>query len=275
MSFAKKQIAVVYIDVNKALFYIGYSGAILQLDFPSNVISDLDIVSKEKFEELLGTFIDSNNLKGLGIESILVFSKSSAFEKDFPEDTKGKEEEIQKFIDIIPFEDVLSKTYKFNKKTKVVAINKILYEAIKDAFEKKKISISLTLPFSILQELNVELENKVDLAFIAEKADSLKQYNLASDYENNAQDGQEKKSGSKKQNLRLYIFIGIFVILLVVLIVLIISTSSSKPSTKRGAALPSISPIPTIQKESVQSASPAGVFSASASPTIEPSIPSN
>src|SRR3989344_820619 len=107
MDFSRKPLTVIYIDKNKALFYFENTKITLQLDFPQSVISDLDLLSKERLEELIDTFINSNNLKDSKFEAVLAFSPVSAFEKDFLGDLpKDKEVEIKKFIDLVPFEEV-------------------------------------------------------------------------------------------------------------------------------------------------------------------------
>lgn len=272
MAFAKKQTAVVYIDTDKASFYTGKTGEIIKLDFPPNVISDLDLVSEEKLTELIDSFCKTNNLEGIKYETILVFSIGSVFEKDFTDENKEENTQIQQFIDIVPFEDILTKTYKLNKKTKVVVVNKVLYEALRRVLQKKNFSISLALPYSVLQEVNTELTNSVNLAFIAGKMDSYKQYNLI-DYENNNSSDKTKTSDSKKQNKRVYILVGIFIVLLIVLGAVIISTLSPQPGLKkRTQVLPTLTPTPTIQKENTKLASPAASFSASSSSTVIPTI---
>lgn len=272
MAFEKKQTAVVYVDTDKVFFYTGKTGDIFRLDFPSNVISDLDLVSEEKLIQLIDSFCKTNNLEGTKFETILVFSTGSIFEKDFTDEIKEENTQIQQFIDIVPFEDVLSKTYKLNKKTKVVVVNKALFEALKNALEKKNFSISLVLPYSVLQEINTELTSSINLAFIASKIDSYKQYNL-NDYENKNPNNKIKASDSKNQNKRVYVLVGIFILLLIVLGFLIISTLSSESSPKKGAeVLPILTPIPKVQKENIELASPAASFSASSSPTVTPTI---
>ena len=158
------------------------------------------------------------------------------------------------------------------KKTKVVVVNKTLYEALKNALGKKNFSISLVLPYSLLQEINTELSSSVDLAFIAGKIDSYKQYNLI-DHENNNLNNKVKTSDSKKQNKRVFVLVGIFIVLLIVLGVLIISTLSSQPSPKKGAQLlPALIPTTAIKKENIDLASKSANISATGSPTIIPTV---
>lgn len=274
MAFTKKQTAVVYLDTNKAFFYIGTTGAVITLDFPPDVISDLDLVDGEKLEHLIDTFVKANNIGGEKFETHIVFSPSSTFDKDFTEESFKKDDtQLQKFIDIVPFEEVLSKIYKLGKKTKVVGINKSLYEIVKQALGKNNFSVSLVLPYSVLQEIYPELANSVNLAFIAGKIDSLKQYSLSGP-EVDLQKDKEKTVKSKTQNKRVYLLIGVFAILFIILIALVISTLSSKPTSKNEAiVLPTLTPKPTEQAVVTQpQLSPTASESATTSPTISPII---
>lgn len=274
MDFTKKPIVVIYIDKNKILFYFENTKQTLQLDIPVSVISDLDLMDKEQLEQLIDKFIQSNNLKALRYDAIVVFSPTSAFEKDFAESLpKEKEAEIQKFIDIVPFEEVLSKTYILSKKIKVVAINKTLFEAVLNILKQKNIYIFSIVPFSVLQEMNTELSHNVNLAFIAAKANSFNQYSLISGSEDISDKNTKKTSIFKKQNIRIYVLIGIFLILFLVLIVLIITTllPAGEPQ-KNQIVVPTFTPTPTVQ-EIIQTASPSGNIQSSESATIIPSIP--
>ena len=273
MDFSKKPLTVIYIDKNKALFYFENTKITLQLDFPPNVISDLDLLSKERLEELIDTFINSNNLKDSKFEAVLVFSPVSAFEKDFLDDIpKDKEVEIKKFIDLVPFEEVQSKEYKLGKKTKVVAINKTLYDSIINIFKKRNIFVSSVLPFSVLQEISTELTHSVNLSFIAAKSDSYKQYSFIINNEDNSGNDKQKIGFIQKKNIRIYVLAGVFLILLLVLIVLVITTllPANNPQ-KNQIVLPTFTPTPTVE-EIIPTVSPSESIEASISATITPTI---
>ncbi|OGH06745.1 MAG: hypothetical protein A2171_01785 [Candidatus Levybacteria bacterium RBG_13_35_9] len=277
MDFTKRPIVVIYIDKNKALFYFENTKQTLQLDIPQSVISDLDLLSKEQLEQVINSFFQSNNLKEVKLDAIIVFSQTSAFEKDLAQELPQdkRETEIQKFIDIVPFEDVLSKTYVLNKKTKVVAINKSLFEAMLSIFKQKNIFIFSIVPFSVLQELNSELLHSVNLTYIASKANSFNQYSLISEGEEVSEGSTKKTSFIQKQNIRIYVLIGIFLTLLLVLVVLVITTffPAGKPQ-KSQIILPTITPTKTPTVEEIfPTASPSGNIQSSESASTTPSIP--
>jgi len=261
----KRQILVVFVDNNKILFYIKDAKNNLQLNLSSDVVSDLEVLSRDKFEQLVDTFFQTRGLKGVEFDVILVFSQATTFEKDFADDaTKVKYEEIQKFLDMVPFEDVLNNTYKINKKTKIVAVNRVLYDVIHLALEKNKAYVSLVVPMAVLAETNPELSNKIDLAFISAKSDSFKQYGLIDINEGDFEKEQKNVIGIKKKDVRLYALLGVFALLLLVLIILIFSTFFS-PKTNKKPVFPKTSVTPTTTKETVPSASESGNISPTSS----------
>jgi hypothetical protein len=263
----KRHSAVVYVDNNKILFYVKDTKNNLQLDLPADVISDLEVVGRDNFDELIDTFFQTDSLKNIEFDVILVFSQEVTFEKDFADDaTKVKYEEIQKFLDMVPFEDVLSNTYKINKKTKVVAVNKVLYDVLHVAFERNKAFIFLVVPMSVLAEINPESANNLDLSAIAARADSIKQYGLIDVNEDKLELEQKNLIGIKKKDIRLSALLGIFALLLVILLILIYTTFLSPPKTnKKPVVLPRTSITPAVTNKTNPLPSKAGEISSPSS----------
>lgn len=268
MDFTNKQTIICYIDTNKIIFFQGLSGALLELNFPQEVISHLDLLHKEAFENLIESFITQNQI--IGDQVVIVYSPQSAFEKNLEEqETRKDEEEIQKFIDMVPFEDVLSKTYRANKKIKVVAINGRLHESIKNVFNKKKFQIYAAIPSSILQENFSELRENIDLGFILKRLESIKQYSMVNGSAIGVQ-VPEVKPEAKKNNKRLYILGGIFGALLVILIIMVITIllpQKSSPSPTQTIA-PPLAPRPTSPETSQQGIAPTAEQTTTSSATV-------
>ena len=260
MDFSQKHTIVCYIDKNKALFYQDVDGSMLKMDFPPDIISDQELTGREKLEHLIESFLETNKLEKGNI--IFIYAPNVTIEKDFPDDTPGnKNEEIQKFINMIPFEEMLSKIYKLNKKTKVVAINQEIYESIKNIFAKKNFSVLGIIPSTVLAETVAELSMNIDLAFIANKIYSLKQYGMVNAGELSNQNTKEK-SGLKKQNIKMYMLIIVFVILFFIFIILAITKIFPKNSSKNlPVTQPPLSPAPSVP-----------VVNQPIAPVIQPSI---
>jgi len=261
MDFSEKQTIVCYIDKNKALFYKDADGSMLRMDFPQNIIFDQELTGREKLEHLIESFLETNKL-GKG-NIIFIYAPNVTIEKDFPDEPLGnKNEEIQKFIDMIPFEETLSKIYKLDKKIKVVAINQEIYESMKNIFAKKNFLVLGVIPSTVLQETVAELSMNIDLAFIANKIYSLKQYSMVNDDEPRNQNTKEKPSLAKKQKVRMYLLLSVFAILLFVLIIILIMNLLPKNSSKNLPVLkPPLSPTPSVP-----------AVNQPATPVIQPSV---
>jgi len=259
----KRQLAVAYVGVDKILFYVKGAKNSLQLNLPSDVVSDLEIIGREKFDELVDTFFQMKSLRDIGFDIILVFSQGTTFEKDFVDETaKVNYEETQKFLDMVPFEEVLSNIYKINKKNKVVALNRELYEILLLALERNKAYVSLVLPMTVLAETSPEFTKSLDLALIAARADSLKRYGFVDIIEGGIEREQINSIGIKKKDVRLYLLVLVFVVLLTVLIVFGYTTFFTSPKiNKKPVVLPRVSVTPTVIKEIIPSASESGEIS--------------
>ncbi len=252
----KKESAVIYIDKDKMLFYVKEAQNVLELSLPADVISNLEIINTDKLGELVDKFFQSATLKDKEFDAVAVFSSNITFDRELEENTsKFVYEEQQKFLDTVPFENILSNSFRIGKKTKIAAVNKDFYDDFRQVLEKNKVHITLALPMSILSEVNPELKNKIDLALIESKAESYKQYSLIDFSEFNAGDESTTPIGPiginiKKKDLRLYALLGIFGTLLVILIIMVYSTFFSQPNPARNPHVfqrGPVTPIPASQ----------------------------
>jgi hypothetical protein len=230
----KKEVLVVYVDSNRILFYTKKASKTLQLNLLADVICDLEVVNREKLEHLIDSFFQLPNFKGQEFDATVIFSQNSTFEKELTStNSKAEFEETQKFLDMVPFEEVLNNSYRINKKTKIVAANKVLYNILKQIFEKNKAHVLLVLPMTVLVTANPELAKKIDFPFIEGKLESFKQYSLI-DFEEMGLGGEVTNSmGIKKKDVRLYALIIVMIILFLVMIFLIYTTFIAVPKTPK------------------------------------------
>jgi hypothetical protein len=266
---AKKESAIILVGSNKLLFYSKKANNTWQLNLPSEVISNLEVVSRERLEYFVDRLFQMPNLKGKEFEVTLIFSQNTTFEKELTStNSKAEFEETQKFIDMVPFEDVLSNEYRVNKKTRVVAVNKVLYSVLKQVLEKNKSKISLVLPMTILAVTNSELTSRISFPYIESRLESFKQYSLL-DLEESGLGGEVPNSiGIKKKDVRLYVLILVMIALFLILIFLFYTTFLAAPKhSKHVIPTPVKTPIekseenPTeISTDSAKIATPAAVL---------------
>ena len=225
MDTGKSSPCVFYLDRDKAFFYQNGLSSLGTISFSQEALSAGEVINSEIFIETIQTFLRQINIKPT--EVIIVLSQQMTFDDDFPEQiTQDSDSKMEQFLEIVPFEESISKLFKLEKKTKVVAINKELCDNIQIAFSKLGYVIVGITSFSILKEIFPDLANNVDLAKIAQKIDSVKQYNLSHTDAviNKKVETKEKPSHNK----RIYALFGIFGILFSILIFTIINNINTK-----------------------------------------------
>ncbi len=216
MDEGRKHQVIFYISGNKIFAYGEDLPAMVQMDVPVDAVRDFDVISPEKFASAVGIFLVTNNIEG-GVVTV-VFSPEATFEKEFTDETELKDG-LSAFLDRVPFEELVSRTYHINKKIKVIAINKEYCTVLKKILNTERFLLYAFVPFTLLQEVIPDLRSRLDLRMILEKIDLAKQYNLFFNEETtNVVPSNSDKSGEKK---RLFMLLGIFVILLIGLVLVI------------------------------------------------------
>lgn len=237
----EKSLGVVYVEPTRLLFYSSKISKVLVQDFPPDTVSDLDIVNKDKFTQILNFFIQ-NALQKSMFELALVFSAQTTFEKILiPTLSKDADALFAEFTSMVPFEEVLSKLYKENKQIKGYAVNKTFYELLADTFDKNGSTINLVLPVSLIIEKSPELSNNLDLALIAAKAESLKVFNML-DIPSGPRIQMTTGEKGKGNNKRVYILAIVFGLLLIFMLVFAYMTFFAQPSSPKSTNQPTSIP---------------------------------
>lgn len=209
---SNKPRGVFYIDSSRAIFYEGILNTAVALDFPTDVISDLEVINRKKLEDLLASFIQTHKISPQPV--IILLSNQITFEKDFEENSAELERSINEFLELIPFEGYVSTRVLSSRKIKVVAANKELCETAKNTFLRLGFTTEGILPLSAVQIILPELANRVEFSVILNKIAELKGFDLLPDAETNVNYQQEEKRGNKRR----FILLGAFGILVVILL---------------------------------------------------------
>ena len=241
---------LIYLQQDKFDFYQPAIGKIIEFGFVTEIIKDLEIINADLLDNLIKLFVTNNKI--VPGEMVMVIADNACFIKDFilpsaqpvPKivSTDGKspvvvaalhpkisDEEIKSFIEHVPFENVISKTFDLASGTKVIALNKDMYEAIKSSFEKLGFKINFVLP-GVVFENNIGSVAVLNLAVAKNmliSADIVKEQNLLfkknyvsenHDFKKQDEPDSTKKQPVKKSNKRLFLMIGIFVVLIIILV---------------------------------------------------------
>lgn len=253
---AKRQFAIFFLDTNKAYFYGSNVSSALQMEIPADILSYWDILSRDKFYQLIQTLVTGNKIEPVPL--LIILAPSATVEMDVPANKPSEEvnSDIEQFLDAIAYEKVMSRTYKIQDKSKVVAANRDLYEAIKHGFEKFNFTTVGVVSLPLLQKVMPEIGNTLNFDVLAGKFDTMKQYSLvtADEVSSISKSSSEQQESEKPNPLRLYGLVGVFAVLLIVLGYMVYTTmqSTPKPVVKRPVVV--VTPLPTALPTAIPAA---------------------
>lgn len=202
-----------------------YDGSnILALEFPANIVHDIDVLDRDGLYNLITAFIQNNKL--LPAQLYFVLSESVCFSKDFtigsPADTAKTEAEIKEFTDEIPFSSVVSKTYKTANTYRVVGANQELIDTIFNALEAKGFGISALVPANLFPEIGITSDLTADKAqAVLNNKELAVTASMVGERTVKEQQLATSQTAVPKNKLLPYL-IGGFIILLIILVLLIV-----------------------------------------------------
>lgn len=257
---------VIYIDRNSLAVYQDVLHDIPRFNFTQDLVVNSDVVNKEKLMGLIGTFIKL--FKMVPSSLVIILSDDVIYVKDFTDafkepssgalkentDYVQDRDQVQNFLENVPFENVLAKVIKAKGVNRAVAVNKDLIRVITNAFANKGSVVEAVIP-GFLYGQSAKLAsglNAVNARIILENVEVLKLGNLLTNQdEMSSLQTSESEIGltmheqtKKPRNIRQFILIGAFVFLLIVLI--IVFAYSNKPQN-----LPKDSAVEKIPANSV------------------------
>lgn len=245
---SKNHPIILFIERNGFSLFQDTLPNIPKFNFTPDLVANLDVVNKEQFVNLLATFIQINKIVPSSLAVILsdnviyVKDLTNPVEKPIPSQglsvepnaDKEHKDEIQNFLENIPFEEILAKVIKTGEGGRIVAVNKDLVMTIADAFVNKGSIIEAIIP-SFLYGPNVNFTLGLaqdNVSAILEGSEIVRVGNLLTDQQKmNSQQSLEtetKEKEKKPQNLRQYILVGVFTALLVIFVVVFLNLGASQ-----------------------------------------------
>lgn len=221
--FNNKSIIVLFIDRNRFQFYGANLSGIETLDVPDSSIRDLDVVNRDVLYTLIKQWVKLHTL--VSVQLVLIFAETSYFEKVFTLAAPAQlETDIIKFFDEVPFESTITKVHDIPNGKRAVAINKALYEAIRQGFLLQGLTIKGVIPMFALGELGSRHSLDAQVGeYVLKNIDTLLRQSLVDVAEvtvsNIKESGSVHAPPHKKSSLP--ILLGVFGILLVIFLIMI------------------------------------------------------
>jgi len=153
--------SLIYLEKDRLFFYNGEK--VFKLDFTPQIVRDLEILNEDGLISLVFQFIDS--IKATPSRFLIVLSESVLFSSDTKERDLAKiEAEFQSFIDLVPFDKVLSKKYQVEGVIKMLATNADLINAISDSFGQRGFVNDGVVPAIVFGQYGVKRGLDLDTA---------------------------------------------------------------------------------------------------------------
>ena len=247
---SKKPSGVFYIDGNKAFYFEQALASPIALDIPVDAISNFELINKKKLTTLLQTYI--RNYKLVPKNIVILLSVQVTFDKEFPHGSIEMQKNIQEFIELVPYEEMIQRKIISSGKTRVIATNKEVCEAIKSTFTGSGFLVSGIYPLSIAMEIIPQLKSNLDLSLFVNKLSDLKGINLQpvveASYANSfgSRGSSSMQAKEKPSKGRLYALIAVFALLMIVLGFVVYENvlSPSDENSAKSIPLPTLAPAP-------------------------------
>lgn len=145
MAANPKASAAIFIDRTGLTYYTTEQPAPVRIDFPPEIVVALDIVDNDGFSSLITEHFTTEHAP---TEIMVVFVDKAYFIKDITPDPKNKslDDPEATFLNIVPFETILSRNYTVSGKKYICVINADMFYALKQQFEALGYTIGGVVP---------------------------------------------------------------------------------------------------------------------------------
>jgi hypothetical protein len=245
----KKPPAVFYLGRFQGI-YLPQTGQPVTIPFPPEIVRDMDVVNRDTLCDYFKATAQQLQLMPSTV-TILLADEILFVKQIETTEPKAKEEEIQAFVDSVPFEDPALTKMPAPPKTIVAVSSREYFEAFEEAFNAVDSSVDMIIPaFVMAKEVNLAQSIDANTLMLAlRKAPSYRQYNLfqkEADVLPHAATPLITKEAPKDKK-RLYAMVGALGVLLIVLVFVY---QASSQSIKKA-------PLPTPTPGSAPAAAPA------------------
>jgi hypothetical protein len=226
----QKQLAVMWIIRQGFYLYINGQTTLLSLGFSNQTVRYFDIIDEIKFQSQIDQFIKQNKLPALQIYIIVGADALVEKEVQLTNEVDMADEE-KKFIDLVPYENIYSRTWKQDKTAKIVAINADIYKDINNVIEKNEGHVESIIPYFVTGQPSFNLQIAQSLL---KRLDLFKDDNMirSQTYEEKGSEITPPEDSSTKGKSTLPILLPVFMLLIVILVVVVVLQFSAPQSTK-------------------------------------------
>jgi hypothetical protein len=221
--FSQKSILILFINRNTFQLFGGNLTGIVTIEVPESILRDGDVIVADGAYTLIKQMVKQYVLTGSQL--FIVLSDLMYYEKTFSlVQSTQLENDVLNFFNVVPCESLLTKVYDIEKGKRAVAVNKILYETIRQGFALQGIPTKAIIPACVLGAVGGK--HALDAAMAGEilrNVDNLTKQSLLDAGEANVSESQpEEVSSSTKKKSQLPLLLGAFGVLIVILVVVVL-----------------------------------------------------
>jgi hypothetical protein len=221
--FNQKSVLILFINRNTFQLFGGNLTGIITVEVPESTLHDGDVISADGAYTLIKQMVKQYLLTESQL--FVVLSDLMYYEKIFsPVQLTQLENDVLNFFNVVPYESLLTKVYDVEKGKRAVAVNKALYETIRQGFALQGIPIKAVIPACALGTLGSKHALDVAMANeILRNIDGFTKQSLLDAQEVNISPSQpEETSSSLKKKSQLPLLLGVFGVLIVILVIVVL-----------------------------------------------------
>ncbi len=188
--------------------------AVTSLPLPTTIINNMEVINKDALYQLVTDWLKQRTY--INTEIVWLLGSQLCFEHVITSTDPDKiDSEIVQFIDTVPFEEVISKTYVSGAVKQLTAVNKVLVQAFIQAFSLHGYNTRAVVPARLVSSSD---QLTIDIAKVAyKKENELDKNSLVNMTPSTPVASQSNPAVTEKPKSQLPLLLTVFLILLAIL----------------------------------------------------------
>lgn len=218
--FGQKNWLVILLTANTLQMIGQKDTAVTSLPLPTTIINNMEVINKDALYQLVTDWLKQRTY--INTEIVWLLGSQLCFEHVITSTDPDKiDSEIVQFLDTVPFEEVISKTYVSGAVKQLTAVNKILIQAFIQAFSLHGYNTRAVVPVRLVSGSD---NLTLDIAKLTYKKESeLEKNTLFLVTPTQPVVSTTKPATTEKPKSQLPLLLAVFVILIVILAIVILS----------------------------------------------------
>lgn len=259
---SKPKNAILWLIRQGFYLYVQKHDSILSMAFSPESVRYFDVVNETQLQLQIEQFLQKNSMPALS--TFIIVGKDALMEKDFSiAQNTDKDLLKEQFLDLVPYENIFSKTWIKDTTMKVVAVGNDVYKSIRTVIEKYGGTVNSLVPYFVTGQ---ESPDKQLFESLLKKPDVFREENMITKESKQV----IRQTSSEKPRSSLPLLLGVFGFLVLVLIgVIIWQMKQTQPAEQKSNT---VHITPSIERDEIKTRSLNETRTASSSSQISRNI---